>query len=166
MSLMVIFHHRPLSIPNQLNLRRIKLVEWPAADPSQPQTHQRNSSQQCDAAGPPSPAPKPVSQSRAQASSQIVERDVESGGRGAGASCYGTRLYRGRRLRHENTRRKNRQASDDDRQRFYQREQQSRDHHGTVNDRRVAKAEAIEEPAGLGRDHDSKQIDKKDAAQL
>src|SRR5208282_2818980 len=45
-------------------------------------------------------------------------------------------------------------------------EKQSRDHHGAVEDGGVAKAEVIEEPARLGCDDDSEQIDKEDASQL
>ncbi len=64
--------------------------------------------------------PEPVGQGGAGASSQIVEGHVESGGRGARAPRNGAGLHGGCGLRHENTRRKNGEADDDNRQQFDQ----------------------------------------------
>ncbi len=43
---------------------------------------------------------------------------------------------------------------------------QPRDHHGAIDERGVAKAEAIEEAAGLRCDDGSEEIDEEDAAEL
>src|SRR5208282_5223303 len=89
------FPKKRWSIADHFDLRGVELIERAAADASQPKTQQRSSSQQSDAAGPRCPTPGQVGQRGAHASSQIVERHVESGGGGAGAPCDRASLHRG-----------------------------------------------------------------------
>ena len=81
-------------------------------------------------------------------------------------ACYGARLYSGCGLRHEDSGRKDGEADDHDGQRFGQGKEQAHDHHGAIDERGVAKAEAVEEAAGLRCDDGSEEIDEEDAAEL